>query len=284
MKVLVTGATGFVGNHVIHELLNTEHTIIATSTNEGSAHHFDWFDYIEYVPWTIGNEINTNLFNYFHQPDLCIHLAWDRLTNFRDPSHEVEVFESHLNFTKTLITQGLSKLTVTGTCLEYGLTEGELNEGLAPNPTIPYPIGKNKLRIELENLQNTNSFELDWVRLFYMFGKGQNPKSILALLETHIQENEMIFNMSGGEQIRDYLPVEKIAEIIITLALLTKGSGTINCCSGSPIKIVDLVKNYIDNRNASIALNLGHYPYLDYEPFEFWGSTKKLNKVLDAAK
>ena len=87
--------------------------------------------------------------------------------------------------------------------------------------------------------------------------------------------------MSGGEQLRDYLPVEKVAEYIVKISLQDKIGGVINCCSGEPIPIRKLVENYLIEKNKNIKLNLGYYPYPEYEPMAFWGDTNKLNKVIN---
>ena len=113
-----------------------------------------------------------------------------------------------------------------------------------------------------------------------MYGKGQNPGSLLSQLDKAIQKGDTIFNMSGGEQTRDYLPVEKVAEYIIRIALQKKVEGVINCCSGIPVTIKQFVENYLKRTGSTIKLNLGYYPYTDYEPIHFWGSVEKLNKVL----
>ena len=86
--------------------------------------------------------------------------------------------------------------------------------------------------------------------------------------------------MSGGEQTRDYLPVEKVAEYIVKIALQKKVDGIINCCSGVPVTVKDFVEAYLKAVGKTIKLNFGYYPYTDYEPMHFWGSTEKLNKSL----
>ena len=113
-----------------------------------------------------------------------------------------------------------------------------------------------------------------------MYGKGQNPKSIIPQLELALENNDETFNISGGEQLRDYLPVKKVAEYIVKISLQNKINGIINCCSGEPISIRKLVENYLKLRNKKIKLNLGYYPYPDYVPMAFWGDNTKLKSIL----
>jgi dTDP-6-deoxy-L-talose 4-dehydrogenase (NAD+) len=86
--------------------------------------------------------------------------------------------------------------------------------------------------------------------------------------------------MSGGEQLRDYLPVEVVAENIVKIALQNKIQGIINNCSGQPISIRRLVEEYLQKTGAKIDLNLGYYPYPIYEPHAFWGCTKKITELI----
>lgn len=103
-----------------------------------------------------------------------------------------------------------------------------------------------------------------------MYGKGQNPKSILAQLDAAIDRHDITFNMSGGEQLRDYLPVEEVAKQLLQIFRGDK-NGTVNVCSGKPISIRRLVEQRIQERNSSIRMNLGYYPYPEFEPMAFWG-------------
>ena len=114
-----------------------------------------------------------------------------------------------------------------------------------------------------------------------MYGKGQNPNSLLSQLEDALKRGDKIFNMSGGEQLRDYLPIEKVAEYIIKIALQNKVAGTINCCSGKPISVRQLGQDYLNEKKATIQLNTGYYPYPDYEPMAFWGDDKKLKSIIE---
>jgi nucleoside-diphosphate-sugar epimerase len=86
----------------------------------------------------------------------------------------------------------------------------------------------------LEQLQEQKAFRLKWVRLFYMYSEGQNPNSLLSQLYRSLANDEKVFNMNGGEQVRDYLPVEKVAKYIVAIAL-QKNTGIINCFIGKKL-------------------------------------------------
>ncbi len=279
MKVLVTGATGFVGNYVVKELLKQQCHVIATSRDEHKAAKFGWFSQVRYISCNL-NMLQEDYFQFFQQPDLLIHLAWEGLPNYKDLFHLEKNLFSNYQFLKNMVEHGLKSLVVTGTCFEYGMQSGTLNEGMETKPDNPYGLAKDTLRKFLEQLQRKNDFGFKWIRLFYMYGKGQNPNSILSQLDKALENGETDFNMSGGEQLRDYLPVEKVAEYIVKIAMQNKVHGIINCCNCAPISIRKLVENYLGKKQKNIHLNLGYYPYPDYEPMAFWGNADKLNGIL----
>jgi len=279
MKILVTGATGFIGTHVINELIkNCQHDIIATSSNIDKARLCEWFKHVQYYEFDINNK-HKNFFDFFQQPDLMIHLAWQRLPNYKALFHFENNLFSNYYFVKNLIENGLKSVLITGTCLEYGLKNGPLREDFETAPHNPYAIAKDTLRKFLEQLQQKIDFDFKWVRLFYMYGKGQSPTSVLSQLDKALKNKESVFNMSGGEQLRDYLPIEKVAQYIIKIAVQDKVNGIINCCSGCPVSIRKLIEDYLKQKNKTVYLNLGSHPYPDYEPMAFWGDDKKLKII-----
>jgi len=280
MKVLVTGATGFVGRYVVNELLRYEHHVIATSRNLDKARSYGWFSEVQYIPYNL-NVVQENFFQFFQQPELLIHLAWEGLPNYKGLFHIEENLLFNYRFLKNMLEHGLKHLVVTGTCFEYGMQSGALSEDMEAKPDNPYGLAKDTLRKFLEQLQKKIDFKLKWVRLFYMYGKGQSPNAILSQLDKALENGETDFNMSGGEQLRDYLPVEKVAEYIVKIVMQDKIHGVINCCSGTPISIKSLAENYLKKKQKSIHLNLGYYPYPDYEPMAFWGDDKKLKMALE---
>jgi len=278
MKVLVTGATGFIGNYVVQEIINKGFHVITTSRNREKAKAYEWFSKVQYIAHDL-HDHQHNYFKFFHEPNILIHLSWEGLPNYQDFFHFESNLFSNYFFLKNMIEHGLENCVVAGTCFEYGMQSGSLHEDMDTKPVTSYGLAKDALRRFLEQLQCKFKFDLKWLRLFYIYGPGQGRSSILSQLERSLENQKEVFNMSGGEQLRDYLPVKKVAEYIVEVAVQDKITGIINCCSGSPVSIRRLVEDYLKQHEQTIELNLGYYPYSDYEPMAFWGNVGKLKKA-----
>ncbi len=279
MKILVTGATGFIGNHVINILLEMSNdTIIATSSHLENARHDDWYDHVEYIPYDITSQSTEDLFHFFQEPDVVIHLSWGDLSNCKHENHLKEHLFNNYQFITNLVQHGLKDIVISGTCLEYGVN-GSLSEEMLTQPSSTYGIAKDSLRKFVEALQKEYTFHYRWARLFYMYGEGQSERSLLSLVDKAIANGDTQFNMSGGEQLRDYMHVKEVAKDLIFLAKLNHYSGIVNCCSGKPISVRRLVEEHLETKKYTLKLNLGHYPYVDYEPMAFWGNNTKLTQL-----
>lgn len=281
MKILVTGATGFIGQHVITALLTSGYQqIIATSLNPEKAKTYEWYRQVKYIPCDL-HQAPSDVYSFFGQPDLLIHFAWRGLPNYQKRFHFEENLPANYAFLKNMVIGGLQRLVAAGTLFEYGLQNGCLSEDTMPQPVTNYALAKDTLRKFTEALlTDYPDVSFAWLRLFYMFGPGQNPNSLLGQLAQAIQRKEPAFNMSGGEQLRDYLPVEVMASYIVRLAVSPDATGVINVCSGQPVSVRKLVEAQLEQQGVSLRLNLGHYPYPPHEPMAFWGNNRKLSNVL----
>jgi dTDP-6-deoxy-L-talose 4-dehydrogenase (NAD+) len=161
------------------------------------------------------------------------------------------------------------------------MQSGALSVDMDPKPNNPYGFAKDALRKQLECLKVNKPFNLTWARLFYTYGENQFGTSLYPKLLEAVKRGDKMFNMSGGEQLRDYLPVNEVSHQIVDLALAQRDVGLVNICSGKPISVYKQVKKWVHENNWQIELNLGFYPYPDYEPMEFWGERKHLNLILD---
>lgn len=278
MKIAVTGATGFVGRHVVRELSTRQGLeVVAASRTAPKVGQLPAS--VRHVRLDVSASSALDL-QTLGNPDVLIHLAWSGLPNYKSLHH----FETHLGeqyrFLAALIRAGLPSLVCTGTCFEYGMRSGELDESLIPDPRNAYGFAKDALRRELELLRVTRSFNFTWARLFYMFGDGQPASSLYSQLLAAGERGDPTFKMSSGEQLRDFLPVSAVATYLVEIALNAPGSGVVNVCSGRPQSVRSLVENWIEQRGWKMTLELGHYPYPDYEPMAFWGSDLRLRNLL----
>lgn len=272
MKIAVTGATGFIGRHVLTELARRDVEVIAISRHA--------------TPGAGGVQLDiqaatSDAFERIGRPDVLIHLAWGGLPHYRSLHHFEQELPAHYRFLKGLVDAGLKNLVVAGTCFEYGMQSGPLPEDMAPQPSNPYGFAKDSLRRQLEFLQQAQAFNLTWARLFYLHGEGQAKNALFPLLSQAVARGDKVFNMSGGEQLRDYLPVAEATRCLVALALKRDNTGLVNVCAGKPISIRKLVEGWIAENHWTIELNLGHYPYPDYEPMAFWGDRRKLDTLLE---
>ncbi len=270
LRILVTGATGFIGNAVTLRLLDQGHEVIAVLKGKMDSVNYRWHDRVKLVHHDLSSRKALNL-KAIGRPDGVIHLAWAGLPNYFEMFHiEKNLFDSYF-FLKSIIEQGVGNILVTGTCLEYGMTSGPIAVDQPADPKIPYTIAKDSLRRFLEQLKHTLDFKLKWVRLFYIYGEGQRSNSLFGQLNDALDSGKPSFNMSFGEQIRDYSHIHEIADQLCQLIVDAKYDGIINGCSGKPVSVRSLVERLIKESGKKIQLNLGHYPYPDYEPMAFWG-------------
>lgn len=279
MKVLVTGASGFVGRHLVRILLARGHDVTAIARDAQRACNMPWFDAVRFVSADTHATLTSEVLALLAQQDAVAHLAWSGLPNYRSLFHIEQNLPADLAFLKSVLDAGVSQLLVTGTCFEYGMQDGCLSEDMETRPANPYGLAKDSLRKCLQGMQQQRGFRLQWARLFYMFGEGQNPNSLLAQLDRAIDQEEAAFRMSGGEQLRDFLPVTEVAQRLVELLEHPAADGIFNVCSGAPVSVRRLVEQRIAERNSGIRPLLGHYPYPDYEPMAFWGNTNRFMSV-----
>lgn len=279
MNVLITGASGFIGRHVVSAFSSSfPQSFIYAGCRRPAG--FDMQGVKNVVPvhhdiWDEGHDIT------FAKPyDVIIHLSWPLIHKYNDVTHLDEVLSAQKRFVDQALDSS-KNITIAGTCFEYGLQEGKLTEDLKPRPVTAYGSAKDELR---KYIFNELKAQVKWLRIFYVYGEGQSEFSIIPQLEKAIAEKNQYFNMSPGQQVRDYIRVEDLAKMIVELAVKTNVNGVFNCCSNNPVTLENFIKNYLDKNHpqSEIMLNLGFFSYNTLEPLEFWGDNSKLIKAISS--
>jgi len=230
-------------------------------------HHFDLLDPTSWQP----------LLN--RRPTHVILLSWPGLPNYQEPFHVTRNLPACIELVEQLAATGLQRLVVAGTCYEYGLQHGPLKENQFTDPVNCYAIAKDSLRRVIANRYSKQSLQWCWARIFYPFGHGQNPDSLLPTLQRAIDQGDATFAMSSGRQVRDYIHVDQVAKLLLRLARHPQAQGIYNCGSGQPVSLRELAQDRISASTSSIHLKLGVHPDRTDEPLAFWAETSKINRL-----
>lgn len=272
MRILVTGANGYLGKGILSLLSDTNNEIIASARKFDSYHKN--VTYKECDIFEIDDP-----FYYFCKPDVVLHLAWSEGFVHMSESHIVNL-PLHYAFLKKLITCGAKRISVLGSVHEIGFYEGSVNEFTPCYPQSLYGISKNALRMAIELLCKTNKTILQWIRGFYIVGNNINGSSIFSKISKAVQEGKVDFPFTMGLNQFDFLDYDIFCNYVCKIILQDKINGIINCCSGRPEKLSNIVEKFIKDNHFNIKLIYGAFPDRPYDSKAIWGDNSKLLEIL----
>lgn len=271
MKVLVTGANGYLGQGVVKAILDAGNDVIAV---DFATNNVD-----ERATRIACNMFEVeNPFEFFGEPDVLLHMAWrDGFVHYSDA--HIDDLPNHCKFIKSFAESAVSQIAVMGTMHEIGFYEGSINENTVCNPTTPYGIGKNALRDMTKMYCQKNGKIFQWLRGYYIVGNTQFGASIFSKITAAEFEGKEVFPFTMGQTQYDFIDYPDFCEQIACVVSQSEVTGIINICSGKPEKLADRVERFIKENNYRIKLKYGAFPDRPYDSKAVWGDDSKIRKI-----
>lgn len=276
MKILVTGANGYLGQGIVKQILDNGYEVVATDIK---TEHID----------NRADKIECNLFNiedpynYFHQPDVILHLAWrDGFVHYSDA--HIDDLSKHYHFLKKLVESGICQIAVMGSMHEVGFFEGSINENTPCHPITPYGISKLALRELTQMLCMKNAVKFQWLRGYYIVGNSKYGSSIFSKITAAEEEGKRKFPFTMGQNQYDFIDYDDFARKVAASVTQNKVLGIIEICSGQPEKLADRVERFIQENGYKIMLEYGAFPDRPYDSKAIWGDSKKIDQIMENCK
>jgi len=237
-RVLVTGATGFVGRGVLEPLLAAGYDVHAISTRPAPA----WSP--EGVVWhqTDLLELGATSLVSELRPAQLLHFAWDAEPGrFWTSEGNLHWVEASLRLLRAFAAAGGERAVLAGTSAEYAWEhETHCVEGVTPlAPATLYGASKHALRMIAEAHARQHDYALAWGRIFFVFGPFEDERRLGGSVASALAVGRRA-ETSPGKQVRDFLYAPELAEAFAAL-LGSDVTGAVNVASGQPVAIKELI-------------------------------------------
>lgn len=273
MKILVTGANGYLGTGVVKQLCDDGIEVIAACHSKT-----DIVDKRAQIKQCDIFRLD-NPYQFFGEPDVLLHMAWRNGFIHNDPSH-IEDLPKHYSFIKQMIDGGCKHIAVIGTMHEVGFFEGSIKEDTPTHPESLYGISKDALRNAVELMCKNANATFQWLRGYYIVGNSEFGCSIFSKITAAEKNGQERFPFTMGINQWDFIDYDDFTKQVVAVVEQNKVNGVINICHGRPEKLADRVERFIKENNYKIKLDYGKFPDRPYDSKAVWGDDSKIEKIM----
>jgi len=281
MKVLITGASGFVGSHVARLLVAEGcevYALVRESSNRWRIRDILPSMYLRQSDLVAFENVNTYLQEI--KPELCIHLAWYAVPGkYLNSQENLDSIQASINLLSQLAELGCKRFVGIGTCFEYDLSLGYLSESSLTKPITLYAATKVALSTILQQFAQITEMEVAWIRLFYQYGPMEDERRLIPGIISSLLRDEVV-KTTKGEQIRDFLHIEDVASAIWAVTK-SNVSGVVNVGSGQPVTVGQIALELGNLLSKPDLIHLGALPYRPNDPMFICANNELLRKKTD---
>lgn len=281
MKILVTGAGGFVGAAVAGEALRAGHNVVGTVRLGSSAGRLASFGTrLELVRLDLRDTKEVWAMMRAHRPDVIVHVAWSGVSN-RARSDRLQItdnIETACQLLEAGAECGVSKFIGMGSQGEYGPLDRKITETDLPLPTTLYGASKLAVHYLTRQLAAQSELSYAWLRIFSTYGPGDNPHWLIPSLINQMLDGQRP-QTTLGEQLWDCLYIDDIASATMAVATITAAEGVFNLGSGQPLPVRDIVEKIRDLASPSMELVFGEIPYRSDQVWHMEADVARLNAL-----
>ena len=277
MKVLLTGASGFIGRHCLTLLRARGYEVHAV----GNDHLPNSLPDSPSVVWHRADLLDHRAVRELldqTRPTHLLHLAWYAVPGkFWTSSENLRWVTASLELFQQFALAGGQRLVASGTCAEYSCDNGATTQTEGVSPTVPttlYGACKHALHVMLEAFAEQSGLSYAWGRVFFPYGPHEHTERLLAYAVRSLLQNEKV-NCTHGRQVRDLMYVEDVANALVSV-LDSQVVGPVNIGSGQGVALKTVIETIAERLGSKDLVRLGALAARADEPAAIVANVRRL--------